>query len=267
MDMLERFGRLRLVKQADSKVKRSIYYVCQLPFNRGMEPTSCKESAKSSNFLSASSYLQSSIRHQITPSYPLSLYILRLSALASSCFNDPRLMAPCLLQPYCSIFHFPDLGHCAAIGDKACQPAVHCQPIPAAEIHSYQYSHIQKPSGIVLSTSRRTRPHTKNFSKHMACTASSAASCASAPAIFSWRDASATRERLSDLRAPALLKGTPFLGGKLAPSASGSKMRRTRGAALVARAQAVSTSAPKVGSVSRDVVHEVAGLNASSSVV
>jgi hypothetical protein len=42
-------------------------------------------------------------------------------------------------------------------------------------------------------------------------------------------------------------------------------MRRTR-AAPIARAQAVSTSAPKVGDVSRDVVHEVAGL-ASSSVV
>lgn len=115
----------------------------------------------------------------------------------------------------------------------------------------------------MLSTSRRT-PHTKRFSEHMACT-SSAAPCAAAPTI-SWRDASATRASLSSLsRAPALLKSTPYLGGKLAQLA-GSKMRRTR-AAPIARAQAVSTSAPKVGDVSEDVAHgPVAGL-ASSSLV
>ncbi|GAQ81058.1 hypothetical protein KFL_000690360 [Klebsormidium nitens] len=76
----------------------------------------------------------------------------------------------------------------------------------------------------------------------MAC--SSVAPCALAPTLFSLGPALATRAGPANLRAPTLLRGTPFFGGKLSQSAEGSKIRRSR-PAPIARAQAVSTSAPK----------------------
>lgn len=173
-------------------------------------------------------------------SLPVSTFSINVEAQAPL-----SLSCPYSQQPECCFFQFCALPSAqqsipkrqAASCSHICQPAfipAQLSTIPNIQtsLRSIDHSH---------SSTGRRNSHTKSCTHSMAC--SSVAPCALGPSLVSSRAASATRLGPASLQAPTLLNGPSFLGRKLAQSAQGSKMLRSRPASIV-RAQAVSTSAP-----------------------